>query len=135
MLHDVDPRLTKIEALTEAGCYALTFALDSGEERSVVARLRDGAAVLPAAAVGDWPTDSASYAAVVAAVQAVHAARELAGPRGRRLSDVAGGWDVSLGNVVLDPAGRPSCVTHGELTAEPAEIYRCAECGAVAGFR
>jgi hypothetical protein len=135
MLLFVDPRLTKIEALTEAGCYAVTVALTTGEERSVVARLRDGTVVLPAAAVDGWSAESAGYAATVAAVEAVHAARELAAPQGRRLSDVVGGWDVSLGNVVLDPAGRPSCVTHGELAAEPGEIYRCAECGALAAFR
>lgn len=135
MLQGVEPQLTKIEALTEVGCYAVTFALGTGEERSVVARLRDGAVVLPASAVGDWPESSATYAAAVAAVAAVHAARELAAPRGRRLSDVDGGWDVSLGNVLLDDAGRPSCVTHGELAAEPDDIYRCAECGALASYR
>jgi hypothetical protein len=131
----VEPRLTKIEALAEAGCYAVTVELGSGEERAVVARLRDGTVLLPATAVDGWSTESAGYTATVAAVQAVHAARELAAPQGRRLSDVLGGWDVSLGNVVLDPAGRPSCVTHGELAAEPGEIYRCAECGALAAYR
>jgi hypothetical protein len=135
MLQGVEPLLTKVEALAEAGCYTVTFALASGEERAVVARVRDGGAVVPVAAVTGWSPDSPSYPAAVAAVEAVHAARELAGPRGRRLHDVAGGWDVSLGNVVLDEAGRPSCVTHGELAGEPDDIYRCAECGAVAAFR
>ena len=131
----MDPRLTKIEALAEAGCYAVTVTLGSGEERAVVARLRDGTVQLPATAVAGWSAESAGYLATVAAVQAVHAAGELAVAQGRRLSDVLGGWDVSLGNVVLDPAGRPSCVTHGELAAEPDELYRCAECGAVAAYR
>ncbi len=135
MLPGVEPQLTKIEALTELGCYAVSFTLGTGEERSVVARMRDGAVVLPASAVDDWSESSAGYVAAVAAVAAVHAARELAAPRGRRLSDVAGGWDVSLGNVGLDEAGRPSCVTHGELAAEPDGIYRCAECGAAASYR
>ena len=129
----MEPRLTKIEALTEAGCYAVTVMLGTGEERSVVARLRDGTVQLPATAVGDWSADSASYAATVEAVRVVHVARELATPQGRRLSDVAGGWDVSLGNVVLDP--EPSCVTHGALTAEPGDLYRCGECGAAARYR
>jgi hypothetical protein len=135
MLLRVEPQLTKIEALTEAGCYAVTVALGSGEERSVVARLRDGTVLLPATAVDGWSSDSASYAATVRAVEAVHAARELAVPDGRRLADVVGGWDVSLGNVVLDGAGRPSCVTHGDLLAEPGDIYRCAECDAIAAYR
>ena len=131
----MEPQLTKIEALTEAGCYTVTVTLATGEERCVVARLRDGTAVLPAAAVDGWSAGSASYAATLAAVQAVHAARELAAPQGRRLSDVVGGCDVSLGNIVLDLTGQPSCVTHGELASEPGEIYRCAECGAVAAYR
>jgi len=131
----VEPRLTKIEALAEAGCYAVTLALGSGEERAVVARLRDDTVQLPAVAVDGWSAESAGYAATVAAVQAVHAARELAAPQGRRLSDVLGGWDVSLGNIVVDRAGRPSCVTHGELAVEPGEIYRCGECGALAAYR
>jgi hypothetical protein len=135
MLRGMEPLLTKVEALAEAGCYTLTFALASGEERAVVARMRDGAPVLPVTAVSGWSVESPSYPATVAAVAAVHAARELAGPRGRRLQDVDGGWDVSLGNVVLDDAGRPSCVTHGELATEPDDLYRCAECGARAAFR
>ena len=135
MLHGVEPQLSKVEALAESGCYALTFALGTGEERSVVARLRDGDAVLPVAAVSGWTVDSPTYAATVAAVRAVHAARELAMPQGRRLADVDGGWDVSLGNVVLDGDGRPSCVTHGPLAEETGAVFACAECGARAGYR
>jgi len=131
----VEPRLTKVEALAEDGCYTVTLQLGTGEERAVVARLRDVAVQLPAAAVDGWSTESAGYAATVAAVQAMHTARELAAPQGRRLSDVLGGWDVSLGNIVLDPAGRPSCVTHGELAVEPGDLYRCGECGALAVYR
>src|SRR5581483_2125812 len=100
-----------------------------------VARLGNGAVVLPPAAGDGGSTESASYAATVGVVEAMHAARELAAPNGRRLADVHGGWDVSLGNVILDDAGRPSCVTHGELAAEPGEIYRCADCGALAAYR
>jgi len=131
----LEPRLSRVEALAEAGCYTLTFGLASGEERSVVARLRGEETVLPAAAVTGWSVDSPTYAAAVAAVRAVHAARELAAPAGRRLVDVDGGWDVSLGNVVLDGAGLPSCVTHGALAEEAGQVFRCAECGARAGYR
>jgi len=134
MLLAVEPELVKIEALAEPGCYAVTVALPDGAERSLVARLRDGVPVLPAGAVSGWTAGSPTHDATLAAVTAVHAARELAGPRGRSLVDVDGGWDVSLGNVVLDGAGRPSCVTHGELAAD-GDAFRCAECGARAGFR
>ncbi|HJQ00607.1 MAG TPA: hypothetical protein VJ851_03315 [Jatrophihabitans sp.] len=133
MLADVDPRLHKIEALAEPGCYSLTFQLDGGDERVVVARMRGELAALPANAFADWPTGSASYQAVVAAVLAVHTAREQAGPGQARLVDVEGGWDVGLGNVVLN-AGRPSCVSHGLLEQVDARTYRCPTCGAAACY-
>ncbi|HET6208791.1 MAG TPA: hypothetical protein VFD94_00335 [Jatrophihabitans sp.] len=133
----MDPQLFKIEALAEPGCYSLTFQLDGGDERAVVARVRDQQAVLPANAFTGWPADAPSHRAVVSAVQLLHQARELAGPSRSRLIDLAGGWDVGLGNVVLHD-GWPSCVSHGRLAepepeAEPG-TFRCAECGAAAGL-
>lgn len=133
MLADVDPRLNKIEALAEPGCYSLTFELDGGDERAVVARVRDRQAVLPANALADWPPDTPSHQAVVSAVLQLHQARELAGPSRSRLIDLAGGWDVGLGNVVLVD-GVPSCVGHGPLAEAEAGVFRCAECGAAAGL-
>lgn len=130
MLAAVDPQLIKVEALAEPGCYSLTFALHTGEERAVVARLRDGQPDVPASAFTGWSAESESFAATVAAVLAVHRARELSRPDGVRLLDVDGGWDVSLGNIVLAD-GVPSCVTHGELGRDGA-VLRCAECGAAA---
>lgn len=132
MLGIVDPQLAKLEALTEPGCYNLTFALDTGEERAVVARLRGDDLDIPAAAFNGWSASSDSYLAVAAAVWAVHHARELARPVGVRLLDVGGGWDVSLGNIVLED-GRPTCVSHGPLEPD-GELFRCAECGAVATY-
>ena len=134
MLADVDPRLHKIEALAEPGCYSLTFQLDGGDERVVVARMRGELATLPANAFAGWPTGSASYQAVVAAVLAVHTAREQAGLPHAQLVDVDGGWDVGLGNVVLS-AGRPSCVSHGLLEQVDAQTYRCSSCGAAARYQ
>ena len=133
MLAGVDPRLNKIEALAEPGCYSLTFQLDGGDERAVVARVRDRRAVLPANAFAEWPADSPSHLAVVSAVQQLHQARELAGPSRSRLVDLAGGWDVGLGNVVLRD-GLPSCVGHGPLAQAEPGVFRCAECGAAAGL-
>ena len=130
----MDPQLSKVEALTEAGCFTLTFALPTGEERAVVARLREGEVDLPAQAITGWSAGSASFAATVAAVQAVHAARELARPSGQRLHEVDGGWDVSLGNIVLDGAARPACLTHGTLDCGPDGLVRCPECGAAASY-
>lgn len=133
MLADVDPRLDKIEALAEPGCYSLTFQLDGGDERVVVARMRGKLAALPANAFADWPSGSASYQAVVAAVQAIHTARELAGPSQAQLVDIEGGWDVGLGNVVLSD-GQPSCVSHGPLEQVEPGRYRCQTCGAAACY-
>ena len=133
MLRGVDPRLNKIEALAEPGCYSLTFQLDGGDERAVVARMRDQQAVLPANAFADWPADAPSHQAVVSVVQQLHQARELAGPNRSRLVDLAGGWDVGLGNVVLRD-GVPSCVGHGSLAETEPGVFRCSECGAAAGL-
>jgi hypothetical protein len=132
MLAGVDPRLHKIEALAEPGCYSLTFQLD-GDERAVVARIRGRDASLPVNAFPDWPAGSVSFQAVVAAVLAVHAARESAGPSQAQLVDLDGGWDVGLGNVVLSE-GRPSCVGHGLLEQAEPGIYRCQSCGAAARY-
>jgi hypothetical protein len=133
MLADVDPRLHKIEALAEPGCYSLTLQLDGGEERAVVARVRGTVATLPVSAFAGWPAGSASYQAAVAAVLAVHTARELAGPSQARLIDIDGGWDVSLGNVVLSD-GRPSCVSHGSMEKVEPGTYRCQTCAAAAHY-
>lgn len=129
----MQPLLQKIEALVEPGCYTLTFALPAGHEQAVVLRMRDGVPVLPSVnAFAGWSEDSAAAAAAV--VQALHQARELAGSPALRLTDLDGGWDVGLGNVILSEGGLPSCVAHGELDGRAAPIYRCESCGAGARF-
>lgn len=133
MLAAVDPRLNKIEALAEPGCYSLTFQLDGGDEQAVVARMRGQAATLPANAFTGWAAGSASFQAVVGVVQGLHAARELAGPSQFHLIDLDGGWDVGLGNVILRD-GQPACVSHGPLELLAPARYRCAVCGAKAGY-
>jgi hypothetical protein len=50
------------------------------------------------------------------------------------LHDVPGGWDVSLGNVVLAASGRARCTAHGEMTADDDGVLVCGECGARARF-
>lgn len=132
MLGRVDPQLSKLEALAEPGCYNLTFALGTGEERAVVARFRGDELDIPARAFTGWTVDSDSYVAVAAAVRAVHQARELARPTGVRLLDVDGGWDVGLGNIVLE-GSQPRCVSHGPLEPD-GDLFRCPECGAAAVF-
>lgn len=130
----MDPLLSKIEALIEPGCYSLTFALPTGEDRAVVVRVRDGSEVLPPAnAFTGWPSGSASFVAAMAVVRLLDEARRLAGPVRQRMVDIEGGWDVGLGNVVLSDAG-PACVAHGAMEQTEPGIYRCPGCGAAAGF-
>lgn len=135
MLIRVDPLLSKIEALTEPGCYSLTFTLDGGEQRAVVLRVRGSEVIVPAAnAFAGWSPDSGTYAATLEAVRAVHRAREGAGQAQGRLLDLAGGWDVSLGNVLLTEQGIPACVAHGELAATEPGVFHCPVCGAGARY-
>jgi hypothetical protein len=131
----MDPLLQKIEALAEPGCYSLTFTLPSGEDRSLVMRMRGDEPIVPAAgALEGWSPQSATFSATIAAVRALHSARQLTGPAKARLLDIEGGWDVGIGNVVLSATGLPSCVAHGELAAVEPGVFRCAECGAAARY-
>ena len=51
-------------------------------------------------------------------------------PQAATLQDLPGGWDVSLGNVVLEGV-TPTCTAHGALV-DTAGVWRCTECGAQA---
>lgn len=135
MLCRVDPLLQKIEALSEPGCYSLTFTLQSGDDRTIVMRMRGDEPIAPVAgALDGWSPQSTTFDATIAAVRALHSARQLAGPAKARLLDVDGGWDVGIGNVVL-AEGSPSCVAHGELALIEPGMFRCAECGAAARYQ
>ena len=129
----MDPLLRRIESLPDDGAYTVTFVLQDGQERGVVVRVTDGLPSVPAAdLIPGWAADSDSFRATLAAVSAVHAARELAGPGRTRLSDVPGGWDVGLGNIVLSSTGLPTCVGHGDLEQRADGLYECSVCGALA---
>lgn len=131
----MDPLLSKIEALAEPGCYLLTFALDTGEDRELVIRMRGDEPIVPAAnSFEGWTPGSRVVTATVAAVRALHQARQGSGGATQRLLDVEGGWDVGIGNVVLSADGAPTCVGHGELTAAEGGVFRCGECGAAARY-
>jgi hypothetical protein len=75
-----------------------------------------------------WKRSSEVFAATTAAVLAFEAARRHA-PPAASLRDVEGGWDVSLGNVVLGAAGGPTCTAHGDMIERDGG-YVCEECGA-----
>jgi len=115
----VDPLLQRIEALPREGEYSVVVLTADGQEQSVLMRVGPHSVEAPAANLGSWPTSSSTYLALTGAVRAVHEARSLAGRQRMLLQDVDGGWDVTLGNVILDESGRPACIAHGEL--EPAQ--------------
>lgn len=126
--------LHRIEPLPGDGRYALTFRRPDGIEQTAVVHLtEDGLDVAEASLPTGWTKTSDVLAATAAAVRAFDAARRLA-PPGPALRDVDGGWDVSLGNVVLGPSGVPACTAHGDMATpdEAGAAYSCAECGAQA---
>lgn len=121
--------LHRIEALPGDGRYAVTFRRPDGTEQAAVVHVTaDAVDVAPASLPPDCPPSSELFTATVAAVRAIDVARRLA-PARSSLRDVAGGWDVSLGNVVLDGSGTPTCTAHGAM-AEDGGVYVCAECDA-----
>jgi hypothetical protein len=141
MLIAVDPLLQRIEAVPEPDCYSVTFLLDGAHERSVIMKVTgsgDGAErivqVPEANLIPGWSATSGSFRAVLAAVRAVDDARHETEDEPSLLRDQDGGWDVSVGNVVLGASGQPECVAHGELELVGSATYRCATCGAEALF-
>jgi hypothetical protein len=140
MLIAVDPLLQRIDALPEPGCYSVTFLLAGNHERSVVMKVPADAdaardVIVPEAnMLPGWSPASASFVAVLAAVLAVDRARSGTDSADEALRDVPGGWDVGIGNIVLDELGRPNCVAHGELEQVETGHYVCATCQAQALF-
>jgi hypothetical protein len=119
--------LVRIEALPGEGRYAVSFERPDGSEQTAVAQLTEqGVEVAEASLPAGWTRDSEAFAATAAAVTAFDAARQHA-PAGLALRDVEGGWDVSLGNVVLGDGGLPECTAHGVMT-ESDGGFLCTEC-------
>jgi hypothetical protein len=119
--------LIRIEALPGEGRYAVAFERPDGSEQTAVVHLTDeGVAVADASLPAGWTRDSEAFAATERAVVAFDAARRHA-PEAPALRDVPGGWDVSLGNVVLDSDGAPICTAHGSMSKTDAD-YLCTEC-------
>lgn len=123
--------LTRIEVLPGDGRYAVSFERADGSEQTAVVHLTDdGIAVAEASLPAGWTRDSDAFAATADAVAAFHRAR-LHAPAAPALRDVEGGWDVSLGNVVLGSGGEVVCTAHGAMSNDGGE-YLCTECYAKA---
>jgi hypothetical protein len=126
--------LHRIEALAGNGRYAVTFQRGDRSEQTAVLQV-SGAEVSAAEAslpVG-WTLSSDAFHALAQAVLAVQRARGT-GPKTVALSDVDGGWDVMMGNVVLGDEGVPTCTAHGPMTLGADGVYECADCGARAAY-
>jgi hypothetical protein len=124
----MDAQLESITALPGAGRYQLAFrSADGATVTAVVELAHDVLRTADTSLPQPWGDGSEARAAITAAVLALARARR-AGNRTAALRDVAGGWDVSLGNVVLAD-GVPSCVAHGPMSAEEG-WFVCPACGA-----
>jgi hypothetical protein len=124
----VDAELQRIAALPGSGRYEVGFRFRDGSLLTAVVEVEAGALrAAPASLPPGWTPESTALAALTEAVLALHRARSHASAV-PTLRDVPGGWDVSMGNVVLAD-GVPHCVAHGALEAD-GETYMCAVCGA-----
>lgn len=138
----VDAVLHRLEALPGDGRWAATFRRSDGSEQTAVVQVggADGSAgatatvdVAEASLPTDWTCTSEAWLAVADAVGALERSRAASAPSGAVLRDPDGGWDVSLGNVVLGADARPACIAHGDMT-DADGTWTCPECGAVALF-
>jgi hypothetical protein len=129
----MDAALHRIEALPGNGRYAVTFQRPDASEQTAVVHV-DGEAleVAEASLPTGWTKGSGEFGAVAAAVRAFDGARRQAA-RVVGLRDVPGGWDVSMGNVVLGETGTPTCTAHGEMQRD-GDTYVCPDCGARAAW-
>jgi hypothetical protein len=139
----VDPLLRRIEAHSDSlevsgvqvSTYTVTLVVAGNSERAILMQVVGDTVTVPEAnLIPGWSATSETFRAVQSAVAAVHRARTAVGGSQPRLMDVAGGWDVGIGNIVLSDAGRPTCVSHGELARIDGNLVECAECGARALF-
>lgn len=128
----MDVALHRIEALPGSGRYAVTFRGSAGDQTSVVGVDGDALTVAEANLPDGWRPGAAAYENLAAAVLAVHRARAAGSPV-PAVQDVDGGWDVALGNVVLE-GDVPACTAHGSMQALGDNRFECADCGARAAL-
>jgi hypothetical protein len=129
----VDVGLHRIEALPGEGRYAVTFRAAGGAEQNAVAHLNEnGLDVAPASLPATWQPGTEAFALLADAVAALDRARR-AGTAPAELLDVDGGWDVMLGNVVLELGNIVACAAHGTMHLVD-DLWTCPECGARATF-
>jgi hypothetical protein len=127
-MSSVDAELQRIAALPGSGRYELAFRFGDGSFGTAVVEVgATGIRAAPASLPPAWHPGSVALAAVSEAVLALHRARTRATAL-PTLRDVPGGWDVSIGNVVLTD-GVPHCLAHGPM-AVAGDVFACEICGA-----
>ncbi len=133
MLYGVDGVLERIEAMPGTGRYAVTFRRrDGGEHTAVVHTDGSDVHIAEANLPDGWSRGSSAFLALTEALSAIERARSVsAGPT--VLRDVDGGWDVGLGNVIVDETGLPVCTAHGPMVGTDG-VFECTECGARAAY-
>jgi len=132
MLVGMEAALHAITAMPGAGRYAVTFRrLDGGEQTAVLELRETDVSVAEASLPDEWRPGAPGYPALIEVVRTLDAARSAPAASGAQLRDVAGGWDVMLGNVVLGADGVPHCIAHGALEQADGR-YVCTDCGAAA---
>jgi hypothetical protein len=125
----MDSVLHGIAALPGEGRYAITFRRPDGSEQTAVVHVNaPDIEIAEASLPSGWSKTGAMFKATADAIHAFDSARRRA-PTAPTLRDVDGGWDVSLGNVVLGSGGVATCTAHGEM-AEDGGAYVCTECEA-----
>jgi hypothetical protein len=129
----VEAALHRIEALPGVGRYSVTFRTPEGAELSAVVQVNGlEVDVAPASLPTDWQPDGPAFTLLVDAVLAMDTARHTA-KAPAELIDVPGGWDVMIGNVLLD-GGIVTCAAHSAMRMNDAQEWVCPECGAKAIF-
>ena len=134
MVLRVEPLLHGVESLPERGAYLLTLIFPDQQKQTVIAKITDEAVTIPAASmVRDWPEDSESYQQMTQTLLAFEATRQAVTGQVQQLRDVPGGWDVAIGNVILNADGKPTCADHGVMEQIATRCF-CEECKAQAIF-
>lgn len=129
----MDVGLHRIEALPGEGRYSVTFRATGGAEQNAVAQLvGEAVEIAPASLPAGWEPDGEPFELLAEAIRSIDRARHAADAPAE-LQDVDGGWDVMIGNVVLEPGNIVTCASHGTMHLIDT-VWTCPECGARAVF-
>ena len=88
--------------------------------------------IAPASLPAGWEPGSEAFELLAESIRALDYARH-ATDAPVQLQDVDGGWDVMIGNVVLEAGNIVTCASHGAMRMDDG-VWTCPECGARAMF-